>query len=78
MLLEEKSGWLEQGLELNTWIYDEIKSYFRKYQKHLVEIMEDCIHQIRYQILEIAKIGFIVQTIRTEMANPNAGRKLMI
>ena len=78
MLLEEKSGWLEQGLERNPWIDDDIKNYFRKYQKHLVEIMEDYIHRIRSQILEIAKIGFIVQTIRTEMANPNVGRKLMI
>ena len=80
MLLEERFGWSEQGLEfLSFWTWNFIVIHdFRKYQKRLVEIMEGYIHQIKSRILVIAKTGFIVPMTKTEMASQNAGRKLMI
>ena len=40
--------------------------------------MEGYILQIKSQILEIAKTGFIAPMTKTEMASQNAGKKLMI
>ena len=55
-----------------------MQHYFRKFQKRLAEIMVGYILQIKFRILEIAKIGFIVPMTKTEMGNQNAGRKPMI